>query len=181
MRVPPNRNSHKDLSLVGEESSKRREGAEFKNARAEPRFIGPALVRCGTGYFTIMINFALLKLQLLYYGIRGGGNLISPLTNPFGLVHLVLPEKVSVSVHLNTNGNESPFTLRRDGQIFYLDIGGRETVQVHWTPPLRSYQDRVSSGLIASRLAALWLGDGRLHQTQYQEVSKFRSPSRPFA
>jgi hypothetical protein len=97
-----------------------------------------------------MINFALLKLQLLYNGIRAGGNLVSPLTNPFGLVHLVLPEKIPVSVHLNANGNESPFTLRRDGSVFYLEIGGRETVEVQWTPPLQSYQKKVSSGLLVS-------------------------------
>jgi hypothetical protein len=39
-----------------------------------------------------LTNIALLKLQLLYSGIRAGQNLPSPLTNPFGLVHLVLPE-----------------------------------------------------------------------------------------
>ena len=97
-----------------------------------------------------MINFALLKLQLLYYGIKAGKNLVSPLANPFGLVHLVLPEKVPVSVHLNTNHQESPFTLRRDGEVYYLDIGGRETVQVQWTPPLDSYQRKVASGLLVS-------------------------------
>ena len=97
-----------------------------------------------------MTNFALLKLQLLYHGIRSSGELPSPLTNPFGLVHLVLPEKLSVSVHLNTNGKESPFTLISDGKLFYLDISGKERVPVQWTPPLMSYQKKISSGLHVS-------------------------------
>jgi len=99
---------------------------------------------------TIDTNLALLKLQLFYHGIRAGKDLPSPLTNPFGLIHLVLPEKVSVSVHLNANGAESPFTLRRDGAQFHLDINGRESVPVQWTPPLASYQKRTSSGLLVS-------------------------------
>jgi hypothetical protein len=95
-------------------------------------------------------NLALLKLQLLYYGIRAEQNLPSPLTNPFGLVHLVLPEKLPVSVHLNTNGTSSPFTLRRNADRFVLDIEGKESVPVQWTPPLASYQKRTSSGLLVS-------------------------------
>jgi len=99
---------------------------------------------------TTVENLARLKLQLLYHGIRAGTDLPSPLTNPFGLVHLVLPEKVSVSVHLNTNGDESPFTLRRSGEQFYLETAGREPVPVHWTPPLTSYEKRTSSGVLVS-------------------------------
>jgi hypothetical protein len=99
---------------------------------------------------TTPVNLALLKLKLLYHGIRAGDNLPSPLTNPFGLIHLVLPEKVAVSVHLNTNGDESPFTLRRDGQQFFLDIEGSDPMPVHWTPPLSSYQKRTSSGVMVS-------------------------------
>jgi solute carrier family 13 (sodium-dependent dicarboxylate transporter), member 2/3/5 len=95
-------------------------------------------------------NVALLKLQLLYNGIRAGKDLPSPLTNPFGLVHLVLPEKLSVSVHVNTNGRESPFTLRGQGDRFYLDIDGREPVPVQWTPPLASYQKKTSGGVLVS-------------------------------
>jgi sodium-dependent dicarboxylate transporter 2/3/5 len=95
-------------------------------------------------------NLALLKLQLLFHGIRAGRNLPSPLTNPFGLIHLSLPEKLFVSVHLNTNGSESPFTLQKDGDRFQLDIAGSAPVPVHWTPPLASYQKRTSSGLLVS-------------------------------
>jgi len=95
-------------------------------------------------------NLALLKLQLLYNGIRAGKDLPSPLTNPFGLIHLVLPEKVSVSVHLNTNGTDSPFTLRRDQGQFFLDTAGGEPVPVDWTPPLASYQKRTSAGVSVS-------------------------------
>ena len=45
-----------------------------------------------------MINFALLKLQLLYYGIKGWREpLIVLVMNSFGLVHLAPPvEKVPV-------------------------------------------------------------------------------------
>jgi solute carrier family 13 (sodium-dependent dicarboxylate transporter), member 2/3/5 len=95
-------------------------------------------------------NLARLKLQLLYHGIRAGQDLPSPLTNPFGLVHLVLPEKIAVSVHLNTKGDQSPFTLRRSGQNFYLDVPGGVPVPVHWTPPLASYQKTTSSGVLVS-------------------------------
>src|SRR5262245_50399329 len=95
-------------------------------------------------------NLALLKLQLFFHGIRPGKNLPSPLTNPFGLIHLAFPEKVFVSVHLNTNGAESPFTLRREGERFLLDIEGRASVPVKWTPPLACYQKRTSSGLLVS-------------------------------
>jgi len=99
---------------------------------------------------TVDTNLALLKLQLLFHGIRAGKDLPSPLTNPFGLIHLALPEKVFVSVHLNTNGTESPFTLRGDGGKFYLDIAGSSSIPVNWTPPLASYQKRTSSGLLVS-------------------------------
>jgi sodium-dependent dicarboxylate transporter 2/3/5 len=95
-------------------------------------------------------NLALLKLQLLFHGIRAGKELALPLTNPFGLIHLALPEKVFVSVHLNTNGTESPFTLRRDAGKFYLDIAGSSSIPVSWTPPMASYQKRTSSGLLVS-------------------------------
>ena len=95
-------------------------------------------------------NLALLKLQLLFHGIRAGKDLPSPLTNPFGLIHLALPEKVFVSVHLNKNGTESPFTLRREGDRFLLDIEGKQSVPVGWTPPLKSYQKRTPSGLLVS-------------------------------
>lgn len=95
-------------------------------------------------------NIALLKLQLLYSGIRAGHNLPSPLTNPFGLVHLVLPEGITVSVHRNENGAESPFTLRKDGSQFFLDIAGSDAVPVEWTPPLQSYQQKTSSGVLVS-------------------------------
>jgi hypothetical protein len=97
-----------------------------------------------------LVNIALLKLQLLYSGIRAGRNLPSPLTNPFGLVHLVLPEGVPVSVHLNENGAESPFTLQKNGATFQLDIFGSESVPVQWTPPLKSYQEKTSSGVLVS-------------------------------
>jgi hypothetical protein len=99
---------------------------------------------------TVDTNLALLKLQLLFHGIRAGKDLPAPLTNPFGLIHLALPEKVFVSVHLNTNGTESPFTLRRDGGKFFLDIAGSSSIPVNWTPPLASYQKRTSSGLLVS-------------------------------
>jgi hypothetical protein len=95
-------------------------------------------------------NLALLKLRLFYSGIRAGQGLPTPLANPFGLVHLVLPEKLAVSVHLNTNGSASPFTLLREGQQFLLDIEGQERIPVRWTPPLRSYQEKTSSGVLVS-------------------------------
>lgn len=97
-----------------------------------------------------MSNVALLKLQLLYHGIRAGRNLPEPLANPFGLVHLVLPEKLAVSVHLNANGAESPFTLECDNGLFRLDVKEAGPTPVQWTPPLSSYQQRTSSGVLVS-------------------------------
>lgn len=96
------------------------------------------------------MNLGLLKLQLLHHGIRAGKDLPSPLTNPFGLVHLVLPEKLPVSVHLNQNGKESPFTLTREGDGFFLEISGGDRLPVRWTPPLKSYQKKTFSGLMVS-------------------------------
>jgi hypothetical protein len=96
------------------------------------------------------VNPALLKLQLFYYGIRAGGDLPAPLTNPFGLIHLVLPGKVKVSVHLNENGGESPFTLRRVDGRFLLDVEGGDSVPVQWTPPLTSYHQRTTAGVLVS-------------------------------
>jgi len=95
-------------------------------------------------------NPALLKLQLLYRGIRAGDGLPYPLTNPFGLIHLVLSPKISVSVHLNENGAESPFTLRRENGQFRLEVGGDESVPVEWTAPLNAYQRKTSSGVLVS-------------------------------
>lgn len=97
-----------------------------------------------------MTNLALLKLRLFNCGIRAADDLPSPLTNPFGLVHLVLPERMPVSVHVNTPGTDSPFLLRRDGGAFFLDIRGENGVAVEWTPPLASYGKRTSAGLLVS-------------------------------
>lgn len=97
-----------------------------------------------------MENLGLLKLQLFYHGIRAGEGLPAPLANPFGLVHLVLPGKTPVSVHRNDNGNQSPFTLKKEGERFYIDIEGRECVPVRWTAPLKSYQRKTSSGISVS-------------------------------
>jgi len=99
-----------------------------------------------------LTNIALLKLQLLYYGIRADRDLPSPLTNPFGLVHLVLPEGLAVSVHLNENGTDSPFLLRREGTAFFLDVAGKESIPVQWTPPLHSYQQKTSSRVSVSEI-----------------------------
>ncbi len=102
-----------------------------------------------------MTNLALLKLRLFYQGIRAGKDLPRPLANPFGLVHLVLPERMPVSVHLNANGSETLFTLQqRDGR-FFLEIVGEESVPVEWTPPLRSYQQRTSSGVLVSDIVTV--------------------------
>ena len=95
-------------------------------------------------------NVGLLKLQLFYHGIRAGAGLPSPLTNPFGLVHLVLPDRLPVSVHVNTNGTESPFTLIKEDAHFYLDTSGKERTPVDWTPPLQAYQKKTSSGLLVA-------------------------------
>ena len=89
-----------------------REAAESSNSNAPPN-CATKHGRCGPNScnkfagrtlllrrMTAETNLALLKLQLLFHGIRAGKDLPSPLTNPFGLIHLALPEKVFVSVHL---------------------------------------------------------------------------------
>jgi hypothetical protein len=104
----------------------------------------------GKNLHSTLTNLGLLKLQLFYHGIRVADGLPSPLTNPFGLVHLVLPERMPVSVHVNSNGADTPFTLRRESGGFFLDIRGSAPVPVQWTPPLSSYQKRTASGLLVS-------------------------------
>jgi len=103
----------------------------------------------------VKYNPALLKLQLFYNGIRSGAGLPSPLANPFGLVHLVLPEGLAVSVHLNDAGSDTPFTLAANGHEFHLQINGEESIPVKWTPPLKSYHKRTSSGLLVSDLVTV--------------------------
>jgi len=102
-----------------------------------------------------LVNLALLKLRLFYHGIRAGRDLPHPLANPFGLVHLVLPERMPVSVHLNTNGSETPFTLQRKDGRFFLEMAGEAPVPVEWTPPLQSYQQRTSSGVLVSDIVTV--------------------------
>jgi sodium-dependent dicarboxylate transporter 2/3/5 len=97
-----------------------------------------------------LINVAFLKLQLFYYGVRSGGGLPFNLANPFGLVHLVLPEGLPVSVHLHDNGSQTPFSLRAAADRFYIDIVGGGSVPVQWTAPLRSYQKKTSAGFLVS-------------------------------
>ena len=94
-------------------------------------------------------NLALLKLQLLFHGIRAGQNLPSPLTNPFGLIHLALPEKVFVSVHLDTNGSESPFTLREGKAASSISISQART-RCRWAGRrrLRAIRSETSSGVL---------------------------------
>ena len=119
-----------------------------------------------------MINVGLLKLELIAYGIKAGKDLPEPLTNPFGLVHLVLPDKVAVSVHRQPQRGvegkapaalpmegatrapviSTPFTLLSEKNHFYLE-DQRENgkrISVSWTPPLKAYEKVTSSGLKVS-------------------------------
>lgn len=97
-----------------------------------------------------MINPALLKLELIAHGIAAGPGLPEPLANPFGLVHLVLPEELTVSVHLAPNGSaQAPNILTRQGAHFFLETASG-SVPVQWTPPLKGYGQRTSSGVLVS-------------------------------
>ncbi|MBI1909366.1 MAG: radical SAM protein [Deltaproteobacteria bacterium] len=89
------------------------------------------------------MNPAVLKLELMAYGIRPGEGLFQPLANPFGLVHLTLPEKLAVSIHLQ---ERSPYSLHNRNNRFFLEKNG-ETIPVQWTPPLKAYEKKTSSGL----------------------------------
>lgn len=97
-----------------------------------------------------MTNFAQLKLELFAQGIHAGEGLPSPLTNPFGLIHLVLPEKISLSVNLVSDRHRTPYTLIQEGGSFFLLRSEGEKLPVRWTPPLKSYQKKTSSGLLVS-------------------------------
>lgn len=112
-----------------------------------------------------MNNIGLLKLELMAYGIKTGKGLPEPLTNPFDLVHLVLPDKVAVSVHRMHDSVETPFTLLSEQNRFYLE-DNRETgsrISVSWTPPLKSYQMKTSSGVLVSDILTVHGGFIAVH------------------
>jgi len=96
-----------------------------------------------------MINVGLLKLELIAYGIKAQEGLPEPLSNPFGLVHLVLPDKVAVSVHRMQDSVETPFTLVCEKSRFFLEDSRApgKRCPVSWTPPLKAYERETSSGL----------------------------------
>lgn len=108
------------------------------------------------------MNLGLLKLELFANGIRAGEGLPSPLTNPFGLVHLVLPGGIPVSIHLIEDGGETPFTLVKEGEDFFL-LSSSEKIPVRWTAPLQSYQRKTSSGLLVSDILTVHGGFIAVH------------------
>lgn len=112
-----------------------------------------------------MHNIGLLKLELIAHGIRAGEGLPPLLTNPFGLVHLVLPEKSAVSVHLMRDHQETPFTLSRRGEKFFLEDARKDgaKITVHWTPPLKCYGRKTSSGLMVSDILTVHGGFIAVH------------------
>jgi sodium-dependent dicarboxylate transporter 2/3/5 len=111
-----------------------------------------------------MLNIGLLKLELMAYGIQASEGLPSPLTNPFGLVHLVLPEKIAVSIHRVKNHGETPFTLKHEGGKFFLeDNRDHKKISVHWTPPLKSYEKKTSSGVLVSDILTVHGGFIAVH------------------
>jgi hypothetical protein len=112
-----------------------------------------------------VVNVGLLKLDLFSHGIHAAKGLPSPLTNPFGLVHLVLPGKIPVSVHLIEGRDKSPYTLVRHDGHYYLEVsdGKRPRIPVHWTPPLKSYQKKTSSGLLVSDILTVHGGFIAVH------------------
>jgi len=110
-----------------------------------------------------MLNPALLKLELIAYGIHTEGEVPRPLANPFGLVHLVLPESTAVSVH--EVKSETPFTLLKKKDKFYLRDSRRSEKEfsISWTPPLQSYQKKTSSGVLVSDILTVHGGYIAVH------------------
>ncbi|MBI2068006.1 MAG: hypothetical protein HYT77_08345 [Deltaproteobacteria bacterium] len=102
-------------------------------------------------------NTGLLKLELIASGINLGEGLPSPLTNPFGLIHLILPEGVSVSVQQASDKQQTPFTLLHHGKRFFLNFSGKET-PVQWVPPLKCYHKKTRSGILISDILTVHSG-----------------------
>ena len=95
------------------------------------------------------LNPAKLKLELMAYGIARGSGLPDTLTNPFGLVHLVLPDELAVSTHIS----QSPYTLHSKEGHYFLETKNGTTsnavdIPVLWTEPLHCYQKKTSSGIL---------------------------------
>lgn len=113
------------------------------------------------------MNPALLKLELMAHGIKRGKGLPEILTNPFGLVHLVLPEKIPVSIHLNQPGtNKTPYTLSCEGGLFLIESvesHGGEKIPVRWTPPLKCYSQKTSSGVLVGDMLTVHGGFIAIH------------------
>lgn len=112
-----------------------------------------------------MTNIGLLKLELIAYGIKAKEGLPEPLANPFGLVHLVLPDTVAVSVHRVEDSSDTPFTLSCVKGRYFLDDSRKKTkpLSVSWTPPLKAYQMTTSSGLKVSEILTVHGGFIAVH------------------
>lgn len=68
-----------------------------------------------------------------------------------------------MSVHLITDGGETPFVLRREEGRFVLEQKGGEGVPVSWTPPLKAYGERTSSGVLVSDILTVHGGFIAVH------------------
>ncbi len=112
-----------------------------------------------------MTNIGLLKLELMAYGIKAKEGLPEPLANPFGLVHLVLPDTVAVSVHRVEDSSDTPFTLSCVKGRYFLEDSRKKTkpLSVSWTPPLKAYDKTVSSGLKVSDILTVHGGFIAVH------------------
>src|SRR3990167_917501 len=104
------------------------------------------------------MNVGLLKLDLIARGIRAEKNLPEPLANPFGLVYLVLPNEVAVSVHLVLDGRKTPYTLKSGGKQYLLEVEGGEAIPVRITLPLKCYEKKTSSGVLVSDILTVHSG-----------------------
>ena len=104
------------------------------------------------------MNVGLLKLDLIARGIRAEKNLPEPLANPFGLVYLVLPNEVAVSVHLVLDGRKTPYTLKSGGKQYLLEVEGGEAIPVRMTLPLKCYEKKTSSGVLVSDILTVHSG-----------------------
>lgn len=97
-------------------------------------------------------------------GVIASEGLPEPLTNPFGLIHLVLPENLAVSTHvLRGSGKNSKYILKREFAFFLESRETDEKMPVRWTSPLKSYEKRTSSGILVGDILTVHGGFISIH------------------
>lgn len=97
------------------------------------------------------MNSGELKLKLIEQGVRPGPQLPDGLSNPFGMVQLMLEDGTAVSVHFQERS--SCALTQEEGDFFVLHE--EERIPVTWKAPLEAYDRRTSSGIKVSDILSV--------------------------